>query len=499
MDYTVKEKYTVALDNMNADVEIRLVDKEMRYHILVPSFEKPTLAFMNSIHERLASEVKIKRRDYTDSSSLRKVFAEKIRSWIMVDLPHIDDETRDTMAVYILNKSFGLGNIEFLLKDAHLEEITLSSTGYQVMAYHRKYGWLRTNLLIESDDEIQNYAKSIAREVGKEITLSAPLLDAHLPTGDRVNAVLAPLSDKGSTITIRMFARDPWTFPDLIKNKTLTPNLLALLWLMVQYEMNVLISGGTGSGKTSILNVMMPFIQPNHRVLSIEDTRELQLPEFLYWYPMKTRAANPEGEGEVTMGDLLINSLRMRPDRIILGEIRKGVDAEILFEAMHTGHSVYATIHADTTHQTLRRLINPPLNIPPMMIEAVHLNIVMYRDRMRNIRRVSQVAEIIPSETVGGEVTLKPNVLFKWKPRTDEIVLASPDIRLFQEISLHTGLTAEEIKAEITKKEEVINWFVANNVRTLGEIGRILRTYYLDPHEVEDVVAKNLPSTSLLT
>jgi archaeal flagellar protein FlaI len=497
----VREKYAVALDGVSVSVEIKLSDKELQYHIVPPAFAAPTEAFMDTLRERLSGEAHLKRREAArlKSSELRKMFSDRIRQWIDDELPRVDAETRESMTVHILNRSLGLGNIEFLLKDPGLEEITLNSQGERIRVYHKRHGWLPTNLVARSDEEIQNYAKTIAREVGKEISISSPLLDAHLPNGDRVNAVLSALSDKGSSITIRMFARDPWTFTDFVKGGTVTPNLLALMWMMVQYEMNVLISGGTGSGKTSFLNVLMPFIPPNHRIISIEDTRELQLPEFLYWYPMMTRAANPEGEGEVTMSDLLINSLRMRPDRIVLGEIRKGNDAEILFEAMHTGHSVYATIHADTTHQTIRRLTNPPLNIPAVMVEAIHLNVVMYRDRRRNIRRVSQVAEIIPSETIGGETTLKPNILYKWKARTDEISKASDDIRLFQEASLHTGLSSQEIVEEIGKKARIIDWFVAHDVRTLYDIGRLMRSYYLDPQELLNAVEKNDPPSRILT
>lgn len=175
---------------------------------------------------------------------------------------------------------------------------------------------------------------------------------------------------------------------DFINNKTCNIEIAALLWLAIGYEMNVLISGGTGSGKTSFLNACMPFIPPNQRVISIEDTRELMLPEFLYWTPLVTRTPNAEGKGEVSMLDLLVNSLRMRPDRIILGEMRKQQEAMVLFEAMHTGHSVYATVHADTSAETISRLVNPPLNVPPNLLKSVNLNVVMFRDRRKGIRRI---------------------------------------------------------------------------------------------------------------
>jgi len=483
----LKEKYSVKLDGLDFEVDIKLVDKELRYYLALPVFEQPTRVFMNMLRDRLAPGME----SSIHSQKLRENLSKKIGSWIDAEAPNIGKETRDNLVVSVLNKSLGMGDIEFLLKDPSLEEIVVNSNEEPVRVYHKKYGWLPTNLNIESDEEVQNYAKLVAREIGKEITINVPLMDAHLLTGDRINAVLTPISDKGTTLTIRMFARDPWTFPDFVKSKTVTPEILALLWTAIQYEMNILISGGTGSGKTSLLNILMPFIQPNHRVISVEDTREIQLPHFLYWCPMKTRSPNPEGEGEITMSDLIVNALRMRPDRIILGEIRKGKDAEILFEAMHTGHSVYSTLHADTSYQTLKRLTNAPINVPATMLESIHLNAVMYRDRRSNIRRVYQLAEVIPEETVGGESVVKANVLYRWKARNDEIVRAADDVRIFQEINMHTGLSRSEVNEELKRKEKIINWFVDKGVRKLEDIGTIMRAYYLDSEDVLKVVDKN--------
>jgi archaeal flagellar protein FlaI len=491
MSDAVKERYGVDLGDLTLDVEVKLAKKELVYNVVLPVFEGPTKAFMNTLRERLALEGGAKMTELGDKAvvdALREKFGRRIDGWISQEIPSIDEDARRNMRASILNASLGLGNIEFLLRDRLLEEIVINSSKEPVRVYHKKYGWLKTNIRVDTEGDIQNYSKAIARSVGKEVTIGAPMLDAHLPNGDRINSVLYPVSDKGTSMTIRMFARDPWTFTDFVANRTLTPELLSLFWLLVQYELNILISGGTGSGKTSLLNILMPFIQPNHRIVSIEDTRELQLPEFLYWCPMKTRSANQQGEGEINMSDLLINSLRMRPDRIVLGEIRKGMDAEILFEAMHTGHSVYATIHADTSSQTLRRLVNPPLNVPPVMVEAIHLNVVMYRDRKRGIRRAFQVSEIIPKENIGSDTTLSVNTLYKWKARTDEITSSSEDIRLFQEVSLHTGLTKNEILEELGRKRRVIEWFVRKGVRRLEDIGTIMRAYYLDQDEVYSAV-----------
>ena len=216
----------------------------------------------------------------------------------------------------------------------------------------------------KNEEMIYDYASMIARKVGRQINVLNPMLDAHLPTGDRVNSTVFPISQFGNTLTIRKFSKNPWTITNLIRSKTVSPEVAALIWICIQNELSLIVSGGTGSGKTSFLNAMAGLIPANQRIISIEDTRELTLPSFLHWIPMNTREANPEGKGEVTMLDLMVNALRQRPDRILVGEIRRQREAEILFEAMHTGHSVYATLHADNSEQTISRLLNPPINIP---------------------------------------------------------------------------------------------------------------------------------------
>ena len=362
------EGYTIKSYGFSIQVKIMgLKNRATNYELSIPKFSVPTLALLDSIKTGIVTKITLSSSEILDPKSIDKIkekFMTAVSLMLKEEVPNIDESTKNVLIGRLMNEMVGLGDIEFLLLDEGLEEIVVNSSQEPVRVYHKRYGWLITNVVIDSEAKINNYSEIIARRVGRQITSLDPLLDAHLVTGDRANAVLYPISSKGNTITIRKFARDPWTVTDLIKNKTATSQLFALIWLAMQYEMNIIISGGTASGKTSFLNVCMPFIPLNHRILSIEDTRELLLPKFLYWAPLVTRLPNPEGKGEVSMLDLLINSLRMRPDRIILGEIRRQRDAEVLFEAMHTGHSVYATLHADSVAETISRLINPPINVP---------------------------------------------------------------------------------------------------------------------------------------
>ncbi len=491
----VLESYKIEIDK--ASVQIKIV-KEVAgffYLLSLPEVQAPTLALLDEIRKEMLTELSFSAGETVDKegvSLLKGRFVESARKLIREKLPHVSSTTEEFLIGHLLQEMLGLGKVEFLINDPNLEEIVINSIREPIRVYHKKHGWLLTNLTLHSEDEINNYSNIIARRVGRQITVLTPLLDAHLVTGDRANAVLYPIATKGNTITIRKFARDPWTIVDLINNKTCNLDVAALIWLAIEYEMNVIFSGGTGSGKTSFLNACMPFIPPNHQIISIEDTSELVLPEFLYWRPMVTRTPNAEGKGEVSMLDLLVNSLRMRPDRIVLGEMRRQKEAEVLFEAMHTGHSVYSTVHADTAAETIQRLTNPPISIPSNLLKAVNLNIVMFRDRRRNVRRVYQVAEFVL-----GKDEITANILHRWTPDKDEIVEHAESVRFFEDLSRHTGMDEREVAKELQKKKNIMGWLIRNNIRSLHEIGKVFSLYYTNEKSLLEAINKNDPKMIL--
>jgi len=462
----VVDTYRVESDKVQ--IEVNIIDDDQayvrRYFLNFPSYGPGTVALLNNLRTSILSDISIRSERQIGAKFVARTkqrFKEKAIKLLEAE-PGIPEETKMLLIAILLNEMLGLGKIEFLLTDPNLEEIVVNTSKTPVWVYHKKYGWLLSNVQMKDESETENYSNIIARRIGKQITILSPLLDAHLITGDRANATLFPISSAGNTITIRKFRREPWTVTDFINSKTANTEVMALIWTTMEYEMNMIVSGGTGSGKTSFLNVCMPFIQPNHRILTIEDTRELMLPPFLHWVPLTTREPNPEGKGGVSMLDLLVNSLRMRPDRIIVGEIRRQKEAEVMFEAMHTGHSVYTTFHANTADETIRRFINPPVNIPPTMLESVHLNIVMFRNRRH-----------------------------RWRGSDDKIVKHSESIRMFDELSLHTGFSRSEIQNELEKKKKVIEWLIKFNVRDVRDVGKIIARFYRDQDTVLQMIAKN--------
>jgi len=220
------------------------------------------------------------------------------------------------------------------------------------------------------------------------------------------------------------------------------------------------------------------------------NTRELSLPKYLHWVPLTTREPNTEGKGEVSMLNLLVNSLRMRPDRLIVGEIRRQREAEVLFEAMHTGHSAYTTFHANTAEETIRRLVNPPIEVPKSMLDSIHLNVVMFRNRRLNVRRVLQVAEYV-TERRGNTEEVKANMLYRWKGATDQIEKHAESIRLFDELALHTGFSKMEMTQELKTKKTILDWLVKNKIHLIKNVGQVMANYYMNKDEITEMAEKN--------
>jgi len=470
------DSYKLNVNDIVVNVDITLKRNEFvpTYSVSILNISKITNIILHKIREEFVSKVNIGDIQITDTGDpdiIKNKFGKEILVLIKKYFPDIDKRTSNLLVNYLIQENIGLGNVEILLRDKNLEDIVINNARDPVWVYHRKHGWLKTNVRIPTESKIRHYSTMIGRDVGKEITLLKPLMDASLPTGDRVNATLSPISTSGNTISIRKFAEKPWTITDFIKGKTLSYYGAALIWLAVQNELSVLITGGTGSGKTSMLNVISNFFPPNQRIISIEDTRELTLPDSLHWVPLETRLPNPEGKGEVTMLDILVNSLRMRPDRMIVGEIRRKKEAEVLFEAMHTGHSVYATLHANNAQETVVRMTNPPIEIPKLMLPALSLIVVQHLDRRTGRRRTLQIAEVLP--------TGDPNVLLQLDAQRDELKQINESKVLMDTINLYTGLTPDEIKADINEKINILKWLVKNNITNIHQMGLIFAKYYI--------------------
>jgi flagellar protein FlaI len=490
----VNQEYTVDYEGIQAEIRISQEKKEYvpTYRISYPKIEQATRAVLDTIREEIVTQMTLNTDEILNPENMediKKKFLKRAGDMLKKELPHLPEKDGQILVGILMQESLGLGPLEFLIKDQNLEEIVINSSKEPVWVYHRKFGWLKTTIVIGNETAIYNYSAQIGRRVGTQITNLNPLMDAYLTTGDRANATLFPISSAGNTLTIRKFARTPWTITDFIETNTISADVAAFLWLAIQYEMNIMCTGGTASGKTSFLNVLTMFIPPTQRIISIEDTREIQLPNFLHWVPMTTRPPNIEGRGEVTMLELMINALRMRPDRIIVGEIRRSKEAEVLFEAINTGHSVYSTFHANTSEETFKRLVNPPINIPSSLLTSLQLIAVMHRDRRKGVRRLLEVTELIPGGRLE-EVKIELNTIHKWIPSNDKIIEWSKSQRVINDIKLFSGMNDKEITENLSEKKSILLWMVKNKVKDINKVGRIVSDYYKDPESILKEVKK---------
>ncbi len=456
------------------------------YKVQISSISPTTEILLERIRKELIRRVNLGMMEITDfkkKDAVEERFRETIGDMIDRYFPDIDDDTKGFLTTYLIQKSLGLGNIEILMDDPQLEEIVINSASEPVWVYHKKHGWLKTNLMMNEESQTKHYATMIARKVGRQITVLEPLLDAHLGEGDRVNATLIPISTRGNTMTIRKFSRDPWTITRFLKSRTMSPESAALVWTAMQFELSAIIAGGTASGKTSTLNVLANFFPPNQRIISIEDTREIRLPKFLHWVPMSTRLPNSEGKGEISMEDLLVNALRQRPDRILVGEVRRKREAETLFEAIHTGHSVYATFHANNVQEAIDRLTNPPIDVPKTMLPAISMILIQFRNRRTGIRRAFQIAEILPDAS--------PNLLMQYDGKKDVLENVNKSKSLLSTLRLYTGYSEGELSKLLAEKVKILKWMVKHDIQSIDAVGRVMAEFYTNPDHLMSYVNKN--------
>ncbi len=455
-------------------------DKQMLYAVPVPRTKGPERMVLDTIKEAATRLITIPPEKFKDPKERREFYKKRILE-IIESSPElgIPPTRKEFYAETVMREMIGYGPLDLLLQDDNLEEIMVIGPNKPVYIFHRKYDMCKTNVMFTRDDDIRAIIDRIARDVSRRIDAQVPLLDARLPDGSRVNATIPPVSLNGSTITIRKFREDPFTIVDMIKNGTLSSEVGAFLWMAYEglsaKPANIIISGGTGSGKTTMLNVMTTFIPPTERVITIEDTAELKLP-ISHWVRFETRPPSIEGTGEIDMNTLIKNSLRMRPDRVIVGEVR-GEEAFTLFTAMNTGHDGCAgTVHANNSRETLVRLTNPPMEVPSIMLSALDLIIVMKRvhDRRKGtIRRVTEIAEIT------GVLEDKPQIiyLYEWDPVTDTIRSTGVPSRYLQTLSRFTGLTHTDIMEELGKRKEFLESLLKRGIRDIDSVSVELNKY----------------------
>lgn len=462
---------------------------ELLYRVVEPHLDSATEEILNQVRDILQRSFDI---DFTDLET------EEAEEYLQEEIDRIVDkynismtpEQREKIRYYAKRDFAGLGKLQPLMNDTEIEDISCDGTGIPVYAYHRnpEFGSVATNVSWDDPDELDSFVMKLAQRCGQSISVSQPLLDGSLPDGSRVQATLATdIARHGSNFTIRRFTEDPLTPVHMMDYETEDPRMMSYLWTLVENEKSVLVCGTTGAGKTSQLNALSLFIKPEKKIVSIEDTPELRIPHE-HWVPEVARSgfgSSVESGGEVSMDDLLKESLRQRPEYILVGEVR-GEEAYIMFQQMATGHTGMSTIHADSLEMLIDRLTTDPINLSGSLIETLDLIMIIKRIRRgdRYIRRVTGLYEV---EGFSDRTGIDANQVFDWDPQTDEYRVINDSVVL-QDIVEQSGRGEEDMRRELVNKQHILQWMQDQQVKDYREVGDVLARYYSDPQSVMERV-----------
>lgn len=356
------------------------------------------------IHRKLIERLDFSSIDLIDQDILGREIGKIVESLVAEESTPLSGPEKDSLVVDIMHETFGLGPIEPLLSDPDISDILINRYN---QVYIEKFGKLhKVDMTFRDDNHLLQIIDRIVSKIGRRVDESSPYVDARLPDGSRVNAIIPPLSLDGPVLSIRRFGVDPLKMSDILAFGSLTHNMAKILEGCVKSRLNILVSGGTGTGKTTLLNILSEFIPNDERIVTIEDSAELQLKQE-HVVRLETRPPNIEGKGEVTQRDLVRNTLRMRPDRIILGEVRSGEALDML-QAMNTGHDgSISTIHSNTARDALSRLetmvLMAGMDLPERAIReqiASAISVIVHLQRMSDGgRKVVSISEITGMES----------------------------------------------------------------------------------------------------
>ena len=404
--------------------------------------------------------------------------------------------SKERVMYFVLRDFIRFSAIDVVMIDQNVEDVSCDGVGIPFYIYHRKYGSIPSNLKFGDETELDQFVVWLAQKSGKHISVAQPMLDATIPDGSRLQATLGKhVTKRGSSFTIRRFRENPFTPLDLVRFKTMSPDMMAYMWLAIENGNSMLICGGTASGKTTTLNAILLFIPPQMKIVSIEDTRELNLPHE-NWVPLLTRSgfggktAMGRAAGEIDMFDLLAAALRQRPQYLMVGEVR-GPEAFVVFQAMATGKSAYTTFHADDVQSMVHRLENDPINLPRALVAALDLVLLQAQVKVGTdmTRRVKALIEIVGTDPESNE--LITNSAYTWNP-ADDTFNYSGHSYVYEKVMLARNWTQRRMEQEVKRRIDIFDYMRKINVQNYREVARIVSSYYKDPDETMKVVREVL-------
>ena len=476
------DKYPVSPPHSFARIVRDLRTLNLIYQVIEPPLNKKETEQKDQIMDIFvqALNADIEEIDADPVAYLRAAMDQIIKSYRM----KISKKSRSKIFYYIRRDLIGYGRMDVLMNDANVEDISLDGTNVPIFAYHRKFESVETTIAWPTDDELEAYVIKLAQRCGKHISVAEPLLDATLMDGSRIVMKLGrEVSTRGSAFCIRRFREDPFSPCDIVAFRTMTSLMVAYLWIAFQQGVSMLFVGGTASGKTTTLNAMCLFIPWQMKIVSIESTREVNIPQ-PNWIPGLTRQGfgGESSEGEITEFELLKAALRERPEYIIVGEIR-GAEAYVLFQAMATGHCSYSTVHADSVASLVHRLENKPIDIPRVLLPALEAVAIQIQTRIngRRVRRTKQIVEIVGVDPHSQEVIT--NEVFKWEPSRDDFDFSGKSYVL-EKVMVKINYSQEKMRNELRTRKRILDWMVLNDIRKSDQVAQIITEYYVRPDEI---------------
>jgi flagellar protein FlaI len=416
------------------------------------------------------------------------VLLEATRQAIKDHRVRIEGAGQERVEYHLLRDFLGYGPIDVMMRDPMIEDISCDGPGIPLYLFHRRYDSMRTTVVFTDETELDRFVIRLAQRSGKHISVADPMLDATLPDGSRLQATLSrEITTRGSSFTIRKFRADPLTPPDLIRYGTLNSEMASFMWFVMEMGASFLLAGGTASGKTTTLNAICQFIPPEKKIVSIEDTREINL-SHENWIAGITRAGfgreglGVKSSGAVDMYKLLESALRQRPEYLLVGEVR-GAEALTLFQAMATGHAVYSTMHADSVPSAIYRLENEPINVPRMMLQTLDIVLIQGQARVggKMVRRIKEISELVGFDPDTKEIL--SNTVFQWDPVGDKHVYLGKSY-ILEQVMQARNLTEEQLLQEWRQRVEVLDWMVRSGVRRYDEVAAAVGSYYRDSQRV---------------
>lgn len=460
--------------------------KEYKYVIIEPQLEKEE----DEIKEKLIYLFRTSADlDVFDIGEIeKKQYLEKALQNI-IDENHVKlgDESKDKIFYHIFRDFLGYGKIDILMHDEGIEDISCDGHGIPIFIFHKKHESITSNIVFNNADELDSFVVKLSQICGKQISVFAPIVDGKLADGSRLQTTLSKTVTNNSNFTIRKFREDPLTPIDLIKNNTMSVDMAAYFWMAIEQSSSILFCGGTATGKTTMLNALSLFLPSSYKIVSIEDTREINLPHE-NWIAGTTRTGFSTSEStktakDIDMFDLVRVALRQRPKAIIVGEIR-GKEAYTLFQAMTTGHLSYSTIHASNLHALIQRLENPPISLPRSLLTALDLVVFLNSVNVGGIpvRRVTNVTEIIKLDPETNRlVTITP---FHWASEANDRFETNGGSSILNRIKIHNGWSDEKLHQDLDNRKAILEWMKRKNLRSYEEVGRVVSDYRKDPESV---------------